>query len=225
MSSAGGVKHVANVQNDKGVRSVQSGVAQLPLIVNQEQRYHLNPSKSKWITIGRAYQWSFQPVINIKGLKTEGVTLNEEDWYEVLNQEGIITNFFFSDDIFYPIQGNSFCISFDRFPDFQTIKIEDRWSKVVYLGKETVFKLFQLAPLIAYTMNMLKTQEFQKYFTILVQDVQTKHIDVRDFIMQHISDLPHSENIRTAMELAYQYPNLKEFNKAPTLDFYSNCLS
>ncbi|CAH2019731.1 unnamed protein product [Acanthoscelides obtectus] len=83
MSSAGGVKHVANVQNDKGVRSVQSGVAQPPLIVIQEQRYHLNPSKSKWITIGRAYQWSFQPVLNIKGLKTEGVTLNEEDWYEV----------------------------------------------------------------------------------------------------------------------------------------------
>ncbi|CAH2020880.1 unnamed protein product [Acanthoscelides obtectus] len=92
-----------------------------------------------------------------------------------------------------------------------------RWSNVVYLGKETVLKLFQLAPLIAYTMNMLKTQEFQ--------DVQTKHIDVRDFIMQHISDLPHSENIRTAMELAYQYPNLKEFNKAPTLNFYSNYLS
>ncbi|CAH1997991.1 unnamed protein product [Acanthoscelides obtectus] len=104
MSSAGGVKHVANVQNDKGVRSVQSGVAQPPLIVIQGQRYHLNPSKSKWITIGRAYHWNFKPVINIKGLKTEGVTLNEEDWYEALNQEGIITNFFFSDDIFHPIQ-------------------------------------------------------------------------------------------------------------------------
>ncbi|CAH2015428.1 unnamed protein product [Acanthoscelides obtectus] len=212
----------AGVQNDKGVRSVQSGVDQTPLIVIQEQRYHLNPSKSKWISIGRAYQWSFHPVINISGLKNNGVTLNEEDWYEILNQEGVITNFFFSDDIFHSISANSVCITFERFPDFQTIKIEDRWRNVVYLGKETVLKLFQLAPLIAYTINMLKTQEFNKYFNTLVQDVRTTNMDVRDFVIQHISDLPHSENIRTAMELAYQHPNLKEFNKAPTLKFYSD---
>ncbi|CAH2020180.1 unnamed protein product [Acanthoscelides obtectus] len=69
---------------------------------------------------------------------------------------------------------------------------------------------------------MLKTQEFNKYFNTLVQDVRTTNMDVRDFVIQHISDLPHSENIRTAMELAYQHPNLKEFNKAPTLKFYSD---
>lgn len=195
----------------------------LPVVVN-EKTYPLNKSKSKFVTVGLAYDFGFQPSITFSGNKTKTLQMNEYEWKELLQYQGVLTNYFYTRDVTPPITTSSLNISFENYNDVKYIKLEDRQNSSVCLGIESICQLWMLLPLIEYRLEMLRKQDFQNYFNCKLNIAANKNGDVCQQIMNVISPTknPGSENVSTMMELVIQHPNLSDF--VQTCNFPYNCV-
>lgn len=192
-----------------------------PIIVNQKS-YHLNKSKSKHVTVGLAYDFGFQPCLTFSGNKCKPVVLNENEWRDLLQFQGILTNFFYSLEKFTTLSTQALTITFEHYNDVKFVKLEDKRNNYICLGIESLSQLWVLIPLIDYRLNFLKKQDFQNYFNSKLINVQGKPGDLCQQIINSISTVncPCSENVSTLMELVYQHPNLPEFSSRSDLHYY-----
>lgn len=128
--------------------------------------YDLNKSGTKYVAVG--LNKDFEPCVKIGGRKSY-VVLTENEWKTLVEYQGCILNYFYSQD------------EYNSLEDFEKLKVffekisdngcgEDiRLTKIfknesyVYLGCETVSNLFQLTPLIDNTLERLNKQQFQNY--------------------------------------------------------------
>lgn len=192
-----------------------------PIVIN-EKTYHLNKSKSKYVTVGLAYESGFQPCITFSGKKSRPLVLSEEEWQDLLQYQGLITNYFYTREAFTSVTTSSLTVSFESYQDVKYIKLEDKQNNYLCFGIESICQLWTLIPLIEYRIAMLRRQDFHNYFYARVNAVQEKNGDICQQIINSLSHHtnPGSENVSTMMELVYQYPTLPEFVSKCNFQYY-----
>lgn len=169
-----------------------------------------------------SYDFGFQPCLTFSGNKTKPVVLNEYEWKELLQYQGVLTNYFYSPETFAPLSTQALTISFENYNEVKFVKFEDKQNNYICFGIESLTQLWLLIPLIDYRLNFLKKQDFQSYFNSKLINAQGKTGDLCQQILNSISTVnsPCSENVSTMMELIYQHPNLPDFSSKHNLQYY-----
>lgn len=191
----------------------------LPSIVNNDncvingKTYFLNNSCSKYINIG--LNVDFSTCIELGTRASSGsIVLSEDAWNNLQQHRSIITGYFFSTGYFdVPLRFNNFTLYFEKIDDINVIKIKHDNNHYIYLGCESVQKLWDLIPLIEYRLDMLNKQQFDKYFDTLKNNVCNQQGDLLTNVFNIISphQNPNKENISTILELLLIYPQILEY--------------
>lgn len=178
------------------------------LVVIGERSYSLNKSKTKHVSVGLAHMYEYAPCIKLMGNKCDGIFFNQEEWKDFLSNQGIITNYLYSNDRTDPIVTNNFTISFEQISSARVIKIR-KGDSYVFLGYESVCKLWELLPLLKFRIELLKQQQFVNYFNALRKGLQSQseNIFVNASNILHANEACPTENVCLALELMSVYPD------------------
>lgn len=182
-------------------------------IVINSKTYYLNNSSSKFISVGMNLD-DFSPLIQIGGQNGFKISLNEEDWKNLLKHQGVIVNYFYSfNDTLQPLKCDDITIYFEKLNQCPVIKIQKNNGNYVCLGSNTVDTLWEVQDIIDYRIEIIKKQEFSKYFSLF----QLNLLNFSDGLLTHIYNIlnyknnTNSENVSTMMELLMLYPKTLEF--------------
>lgn len=177
--------------------------------------FNLNKSGSKFVGIG--LNSSFEPCVKIAGNKGISVTLTEVEWTALLDYQGCILNYFYSqEEPANPIEFDSdkrvnFKIFFETMgqDNIRLVKIF-KTGYYIYLGCETVSNLWQLLPLINNRLEMLKKLQFKSYFNTFQSTLNRNNGDLLDTIYCVLLSRKDqwNDNDTSMMELVLIYPDL-----------------
>lgn len=181
------------------------------LVVLGERIYKLNKSKCKFISTGLSYDMCYTPCVKMSGNKNDVIVFDENEWAQFITNESIITNYLYSNDKVEPIRAGSFSIYFEQISASRVIKIWKNNSHV-YLGFESICKLWELLPLVKYRVDMIKRLQFANYFKIVQKGLQRQGGNVFENVKNLLppSENSNSENFGMLMELMYIYPDVFE---------------
>ncbi|CAG9763714.1 unnamed protein product [Ceutorhynchus assimilis] len=159
-------------------------------ILISETKYFLNKSKSKWISVGFSLERKYEVITTsyLGGIKNnQHVIFNEDQWISFLNNQGIMLSFVYSNKTGWQVmRGNGFQIHFVYMGAARIVKISQDGGNEVFLAAETISELSNLVNLVKYRYDMLKFQEFSKYYNILVSDVSLKSGDMMNNLYEII---------------------------------------
>lgn len=191
-------------------------------VINGKQ-YHLNNSRTKFVNIGLDLYNDFVPCIELGSKSVGSVILSEEDWKYLLQHQGTITSYFFSNGYFdVPIRFNNLTIYFDKIDEYNVLKIKHDDNRYIYFGCESICKLWDLIPVIDYRIEMLKKQHFDKYYNTLKTNLMKQPGDLLTNVFNDVSPKqnPNNENINTMLELLTVHPNVLEFKLKQRKHYY-----
>lgn len=181
------------------------------IVVIGERAFPLNKSRCKYVSVGMTPEYNYDPCIRIMGNKGDLIMFSEYDWMDFLTYQGVITNYLYTNDAADPIQFGNFKISFEQISSSRIIKI---WKNeaYVYLGYETVCKLWELLPLIKYRIEMLKKLQFVNYFNLFKKSVQYQcgNIFVNASRILDSGENCPTENVCLVLEFMNLYPDAFE---------------
>lgn len=184
------------------------------LILLNQKRYHLNKSCAKYVSIGLSYEDGFQPCITLNSCKAPPVVFCEYDWREFLTHRDQMENYFYCSTYFDPICTPGFKISFEQFNDVKCVRVEDKRGYYIWLAMDSLNQLIKLLPLLDYRIDMLKRQDFLKYYQSQLAVARSERGgDIAKTILMKLSPStnPNLENVSTMMEILLQYPYLPDF--------------
>lgn len=170
--------------------------------------YHLNNSLSKFVSVGLAFN-DLTPRIIIGGQQGFQIILHEGDWNTFVSYEGVIANYFYSNVGAEPLVIGKITVLLEKFNNFNIIKIQDGDANYICLGCESVDKLWALKDLVEYRIQILKKQEFEKYFNLFQRNIFNQEIgDVLTNVYDVLNPKQNtnSENVSTMMEMLILYP-------------------
>lgn len=181
------------------------------VVVIGERRFNLNKSRSKFISIGVARDFDYKPCVKLAGNKSDGILLTEQEWCEILNNQKIITNYLYSNDATDTIYIAGISISFEQISSARVVRISKN-NLYVYLGYESVCKLWELLPLVRCRLDMVKKLQFNTFYQMLRKGLKTQNgnvfVNATNILTTH-DDSP-TENASLALELMYLYPDIFE---------------
>lgn len=170
--------------------------------------FYLNNSSSKFVCVGIGLN-DFLPQIVIGGQNSFKIFLNEEEWKSLLQYQGVLVNYFSSFDSYTtPVQFGNITIYFEKFNQCPILKIQKNGGQYICLSGNSMEKLWELQEIIDYRIEMIKKQEFQKYFSIFQSTTVRFDLfqsNIYNIINPHQN--PNSENVSTMLELLTYYPN------------------
>lgn len=109
-----------------------------------EQKYSINKSKNKYVSIGILHDYNFAPCITIMSIKNDAIFFSEYEWKEFLTY-------------------------FKQISSVRVLKIS-KDDSFVFLGYESVYKLWKLL-LLKFRTEMMKQQQFITSFKVLQWDM------------------------------------------------------
>lgn len=179
-------------------------------VVIGEQRYALNKSECKFVSVGLSYGSAYVPCIKLSGHNNIQVVFDENDWKKFLSHQGTITNYLYYNEIPHVIHEDNFSIDFVEF-DCRLIKIS-KGNNYIFFGYETVCGLWKILPLVKYRIETIKNQQFTNYFKILQRGLQNQTGDIFENALNILKpeDNPNSQNICMILELIHIYPDIFE---------------
>ena len=102
----------------------------------------------------------------------QSIILNEREWQELLENQGILINYFLSDmqsgNQTLPLLSKN--IAFQTFNGIKLIKIEGEGCGV-YLARKSMFELWYIVPLIQLKLDMLKRQQFVEFYYSVLRGI------------------------------------------------------
>lgn len=140
-----------------------------PVLLN-ERSYPLNKSKTKFVSVGLRCSKPFVPTLTIFGLKNDWILFEEAEWKVLIENEGVISNYFYSKGIHLnPLDISSVKrICFQKVNENKVIIIQDKCGAEVYLGIESVIECFELLQLLEYKIAVLKSLNFDTFYSSLI---------------------------------------------------------
>lgn len=105
------------------------------------------------------------------------------------------------------MQGDGYEIHFIFMGDSRVIKITQDGGNELYLAGDTINELVNLVNLVKYRFDMLKFQEFSKYYNTIVSGVSLQNGDLIKNIYDVITPNPNSANVCCVLELLQFYPD------------------
>lgn len=176
--------------------------------------FFLDKYNTKFVNVGLSLENDFQPCIEL-GSAQSSVILREEDWNDLVRNQGIISNCFYGHGILHnPIKIGNISITTEKFDDVNAILIQqDNGDGYVYLSCAAVEQLWNLIPVIEYRLESLKFQQFDRYFNKLKTNVSILSGDVLTNVYKYIAPKlnPNNENIGSVLELLTLHPELLEY--------------
>lgn len=193
-----------------------------------ESIYYLNKSKSKWVSVGFSLERKYDPIIKLGGCKyNQKVIFTEDQWNSFLNNQGIMLSFIYSTGFgWQPMRGNGFEIQFVFIKDSRIIKLVQDGGNEIFLAGDTINEVVRLANLIKYRFDLLKDQEFSKYYNILVAGLSIKNGDLIKHVYDIISPILMSSNVCCVLELIHLYPDclIEDVETFACNEFVKNCI-
>ena len=181
------------------------------VLVN-ETTYHINKSKSKWISVGYSIERKYEPVIKLGGIKNnQCVVFNENQFTSFLNNQGIMMSFIYSTTSgWQPMKVDGYEIHFVFIGDSRIIKIVQDDNNEIFLAGDSINEIVNLSDLIKYRYDIIKCQDFSNYYNILISSASSKNGDIIKNIYDVIVSLRNvnSVNACCVMELLTIYPKI-----------------
>lgn len=177
-------------------------------VVIGERRYSLNKSNSKYVSIGLLYDYNFAPCIKLMSSKNDGIIFSEDEWKDFLSYQGIMTNYLYSNGSTDPIHAGNFTIHFEQISSARVLKIT-KAASYIFLGYESVCKLWELLPLLKFRTSMLKQQQFISYLKVLQKGLQGQagNIFVIASNILKANETSPTENVCLTLEFMSVFPD------------------
>ncbi|KAB0792614.1 hypothetical protein PPYR_11270 [Photinus pyralis] len=169
-----------------------------------ESRYELNKSGTKYVCVGLSPQILFTPAVKICGNKSRGVIFNRNEWCALVENQGIITNYFYSvDSPWVPMKIGSKTIYFETINKTKVIRVVDFLDVEIYLGWESLEQLWKILNIVAYRIICLAELNFNSFYNNVVNVVVDMVGDVKENINQIIIPLQdvYDEKVSCMMEV------------------------
>lgn len=181
------------------------------VVVIGEKRYHLNKSRSKFVSVGLCRNFGYEPCIKLMGNKNDVLVFTEEEWRDLLKYQGVITNYLYANAATEPLNTEYCSIFFEQISSTRVIKIWKNNSSI-YLGYETICNLWEILPIINYRIDMLKIQQFKTYFKVFQKGMQSQSGNIfhNATTVLKCSETCPTENVCLLQELVYLYPAIFE---------------
>lgn len=173
-----------------------------------ERSFPLNKSKSKSISISLSRDYGYMPCVKLSGNKGVAIIFNEDEWTKFMSYQGIITNYLYSNETIEPIQTDKFSIYFEQLSFSRVVRI---WKNqtYIYLGYESICKLWDLEKIIQFRIDILKKQQFLNYYKVLQSGLSGSG-DIITHASKIIYDSFPTENVCLVLELLHLYPKVFE---------------
>lgn len=181
------------------------------LVVIGERRFFLNKCRSKHVSVGLNYDLNFAPSIQINGNKNDLVVFTEKQFETFLDSQGIVTHNLYKNGEETILDCGAFVLEFKKISGSLVLKIL-KDNSTVYLAYDTVCMLWNLLPLLKYTCDLLKRQEFQNYYKVLQRSLIGVRSNVNSEALKLLSptELTGSNNIALCLEFISLYPQVFE---------------
>lgn len=181
------------------------------LVIVGERRHKLNKSRSKYVSTGLSSDFCYNPCIKLCGNKCDAIIFDEMDWNHFLTFQGYISNYIHTNVKTEPIDAGNFSIQFMQISNSAVVKIVKN-NSYIYMGYESICKLWEVLPLVKYGVDMLKRQQFNNYFNNVRRELQRRGGNVFENAVNLIerSNNSNNENVYMLMELVYIYPEVFE---------------
>ncbi|KAF5281633.1 hypothetical protein FQA39_LY17755 [Lamprigera yunnana] len=159
------------------------------MLLNQTICY-LNKSKSKWISVGLYYPFEFASVVKIFGRSKQYVIFKEEEWIQFHEQRENNNKYFQTfDTMWKPRQIGSKTLTFEMIEEKKILKIEDMSRNEVYLGWESVSKVWLLESVLRYRLSYFSGSNFKYFYEDVIRAVAEMSGDVKINIYNIINQL------------------------------------
>lgn len=179
----------------------------LPLL--GKTTYLLNRSKSKFVCVGIVPNEDLVPIVKLCGVGQQCVVLDTKDWYNLLEIEPNIVNYFQhgQESQWVPYQLGSKTLSFMTIAEKKVIKIE-KGDFALWLGWPSIMQLFALSNIIKYQLELLQHAHFEEYYNDIIQAVAGMAGEVKVNIMNILTPLKDTkaENVLYMMEVLQLLP-------------------
>lgn len=173
------LKSIETVKNEVTKKNVEVGAnptykvkPPYPVLLNSRS-YPLNKSRSKFVAVGLYCYQSFAPTVLIYGQKNDWILLNETEWKTFVENEYVISNYFSSGACQpSPVKLSGLKrICFDVVGGRKVVILQDKCGSEVYLGIESLVECWELLSLLEYKMELLRSLEFEKFYSKLIEGV------------------------------------------------------
>lgn len=191
-------------------------------VIVGERLFPLTPSKSKYLAVGLSRDNGFRPCVMLGGCRGEYLLFTEKAWQELLENQQSITNLFYGGNEYIAadvVNTSQHTVSYETFKDIQIVKISDKGGRYIYLGQETLCRLFDSKPLIHHLISTFKKCDFPKYLSLIMEEMKQLYGNLKDNILKKISNI-HCDNSCILIELITLYPDLTEFQIQPPSYFH-----
>ena len=187
--------------------------------------YCLNSSASKFICVGLSLD-DLCPKIQFGNQKGYNIIISEEEWRNLLKNQGVIANYFYSTyGDHFPLNIGDVVIYFEKINECPVIKFKKCNGDYIYFSRETIEKLWEIQELIDYRIIILKKQDFEKYFNVFQTSLMNNSMDLLTNVYNVLSPSQNlnSENVSTMLEILVMYPSVLETKlrrSAPKRKYY-----
>lgn len=177
-----------------------------PVLLNCST-YALNKSRSKFVSVGLSSHAPFAPLVGIHGLKNDWVIFNEVEWRLLLENQGIISNFVYTDE------GQQQCFNigtkalrFHTIASTRVVTFSD--ASEVCLAFESLCDLWDFIPMVESRIQLLTALQFHQFYSSLVKGVVGLPGDYKTHMQTVLNELQGSENAVCMYELLKRAPHV-----------------
>lgn len=202
----------ALIKSLNGVHKPVVGVKPKPVLLNCST-YALNKSRSKFVSVGLSAHAPFVPVVELHGLKNDWVTFDEGEWGLLLENQGVISNFLYTDEGQHQfVNIGSKTLRFHTIGSTRVVTFVN--GSEVCVAFESVCELWEFLPLIESRIRLLKDLNFDQFYASVVKGIVGLPGDYKNHINTILKELHGSENASCMYEMLKCAPDILAFDFA-----------
>lgn len=181
-----------------------------PVLLNCST-YALNKSRSKFVSVGLSSHAPFTPLVELHGLKCDWVTFNEVEWKLLLENQGVISNFLYTDEgqqQFFNVGSKT--LRFHTIGSTRVVTFVD--DSEVCVAFESICELWEFVPLIESRIHLLKNLKFDQFYASVVKGIVGLPGDHKTHIHSVLKELHGCENAACMYEMVKCAPDILAFD-------------
>lgn len=165
----------------KSLTSVKQNALEKPIAETSSKRYptllnvsiyNLNKSRSKFISVGLSAYVPFVPLLVLHGGKNDWVELDLDEWTLLLENQGVISNFLYTDDGQQQVLNiGSKTACFHTIGLTKVVTFREHGKSEVCLAFESMCELWELIPLLNSRIRILRNLKFHDFYSSLIQGI------------------------------------------------------
>lgn len=186
----------------------------LPLV--NQHIYFLNKSNSKYICVGLSPHLNFAPIVKICDFKNQLVVLNKLEWLGIIENEGVICNYFHSNSISGHPNWNIGTLSAicESIGQTKVLQFVDSAQRGIYLGCPSIDELFALKAIINQRLCALEKINFNEFYKIVINAAKDLPGDIKENIKKIIDSIDGTLDLEVCLmrEILHVIPDFESLS-------------